>query len=408
MWNAIRQQLNKLYQQLSKLVQRVYEHPLIHPWAHPIYTILFYTITNYSRHRVFRLGAALGYYTIFSLPAIIIVVIGLVGFFFGEAAVRGEVYTTLIEFMGEATARQVQNAVISIGATDTNWWATVLGISFLIFVATGVFYALQEALNQIFEVEALPRRTRLIELLINRVLSLSMVLSVGGLLIVSIILNALLLKVSDFISLNELWVHQHVPDFIIPYLEYLTDYFLVFLNLGLSVFLVAFFFSLLYKILPAVQLKWRYIWAGAFFAAILFWLGQLVMGIYLSRTSVISAYGAAGSVIVILIWVSYSSQLIFLGAEFIIACCHYNDVPIIPKKFAIALQNNSLKNNRKRYLEALQGHNTQAPEQTPWVHHEYKIHLQESKQKHKQAVRFDHEQPPQSHSRLQQGYFWNN
>lgn len=336
---------------VTNIVKEFYNHPLIHPFIDPVYTILKNTINSYNEHRVFRLGAALAYYTIFSLPALIIVIVGLVGFFLGEAAVQGEVYLNLVEFVGSEAAKQVENAVINIGTPSANWWATVIGVSVLIFVATGVFYALQDTLNHIFEVKPVPRKVKVLEVAINRILSLGMVLSIGGLLLISIILNALLLKVSDFISANQTFVFSKLPNFLIPYMEYLTDYFLVFLNLGLSIFLITLFFSMLYKILPAVNLKWKFIWLGAFFAAVLFWIGEMVMGIYLSQTSVISAYGAAGSLIAILMWVSYSSQLIFLGAEFIIASCNYYNAEIKPKKFAIALQNTKRKKKKKNKVD---------------------------------------------------------
>lgn len=343
------EKINKfIKKKIHPIVDFIYNHPLIHPFLHPTYTVLAKTIAGYSKHKVLRLGAALAYYTIFSLPAMIIVVIGLVGFFLGEAAARGEVSSAIVKSVGSDAALQIENAVLSIGETDTNWWATVLGVGFLIFVATGVFYALQDTLNHIFEVKEVPRKVKILEVIINRVLSLGMVLSIGGLLVISIILNALLLKISDFISANETWVHSILPDFLIPYMEYVTDYFLVFLNLGLSVFLISLFFAMLYKILPAVRLQWKYIWGGALFAAILFWFGEMAMGIYLSNTSVVSAYGAAGSLIVVLIWVYYSAQLVFLGAEFIIAWCDFSGVEIPPKKFAVALQKAKRKKRKQQ------------------------------------------------------------
>ncbi|MDC0230324.1 YihY/virulence factor BrkB family protein [Aureispira] len=330
------------------IVKNIYNHRLIHPIIHPPLRVLKITIKNYNRHNVFRLGAALAYYTIFSLPALLIVIIGLVGFFLGEAAVRGEVYSNLVDSVGTAAAQQIQNAVISIGTPNTNWWATVFGVSILFFVATGVFNALQSSLNHIFEVKSVPKRVKIIEIIINRVLSLGMVLSIGFLLFLSILFNALLLKISNFKEANEDYVHNIIPDFLIPYVNYLTDYFLVFLNLGLSVLLIAFFFAMLFRILPAVRLKWSYIWAGSFFSAILFWIGQVAMGVYLSNTTLISAYGAAGSIIIILLWVSYSAQLIFLGAEFIVALYDYRGVKIYPKKFARLLQNVKKKKISKR------------------------------------------------------------
>lgn len=314
---------------------------------------------------MFRLGAALAYYTIFSLPALIIVVVGLVGLFLGEAAVHGEVYDAIVGSVGPDAAAQVERAVINIGTPDTSWWATMLGVVVLIFVATGVFYALQDTLNFIFEVEPVPAKMRILELIMNRILSFAMVLSIGGLLLTSIVLNALLLKVSDFVIENQYILHNRLPVDWRPYLEYGTDYFFVILNLLLSVFLITLFFAFLYKILPAVRLRWKYVWAGAFFSAVLFSIGQIAMGFYLSRTNMISAYGAAGSIIAILIWVSYSAQLIFLGAEFIISLYKYHNKAIRPKRFAYALQRAKKRPTKKltrQPLEELSNHFlTEAP-----------------------------------------------
>lgn len=338
----------------------MYHHPLIEPWFHPIYTILHDTISSYNEHRVFRLGAALAYYTIFSLPAMIIVIVGLVGFFFGEAAVEGQIYQELSSRIGHDAANQIEQAVINIGTPDTSWWAAAIGIGVLVFVATGVFYALQDTLNYIFGVEPVPAKMKILELIVNRLLSLAMVLSIGGLLLVSIVLNALLLKISDFVAANQYQVYTKLPPQLTPYFEHLTDYFFVGLNFLLSVVLITLFFTFLYKILPAVRLRWKYVLAGAFFSAILFSIGQILLGIYISQTNMISAYGAAGSIIAILIWVSYSAQLIFLGAEFIIAVHKYRDEPVRPKPFAYALQRAKLRTNKplatRQNLDDLSNH----------------------------------------------------
>lgn len=360
-----RKTLRNIRKQLLRWIKAVYHHPWVYPFAHPVYTVLRDTINSYNEHRVFRLGAALAYYTIFSLPALIIVIVGLVSVFLGEAAVQGEVYDAIVGSVGPDAAAQVERAVINIGTPDTSWWAAMIGIVVLIFVATGVFYALQDTLNYIFGVEPVPAKMRILELIFNRLLSFAMVLSIGGLLLISIILNALVLKVSDFVIDNQYQLYDHLPTEWRPYLEYLTDYFFVGLNFLLSVFLITLFFAFLYKILPAVRLRWKYVWAGAFFAAVLFSIGQVIMGIYLSHTNMISAYGAAGSVIAILIWVSYSAQLIFLGAEFIIAVYKYRERAIRPKRFAYALQRATLRPTKKltrQQLEDLSNHFlTQAP-----------------------------------------------
>ncbi|MCH2043674.1 MAG: YihY/virulence factor BrkB family protein [Saprospiraceae bacterium] len=340
-WNYIKQKLIRIYQR--RLL--------------PSYTVLKNTIQYYQRDKVHRMGAALSYYTIFSLPAIIIIIIGLVGFFLGDAAVRGEIYGFLEKDIfsdNKNVAAQIENAVRNIGTTSTNWWATVLGIGFLIFVATNIFYAIQEALNSIFQVEEVPSKVKILQIVINRFLSFGMILSIGLLLIISILANALLLTVTDFILNQKEALASGLPDgldFIVPYLDYFTSYFFVFLNLGVSIFLIACFFAALYKILPAVKLAWRHIIYGALFSAVLFWIGELVIGIYLSKAGVISAYGAAGSLIVLLIWVYYSSQLVFLGAEFIKAYCNYKEIPIEPKVFAKRLQNFKTKKHRKTVVE---------------------------------------------------------
>ena len=305
------------------------------------------TIRFYSQDKVHRMGASLAYYTIFSLPAILIIIIALVGLFLGEAKVQGNIYSTLVDVFGEDSALQIQAAMKNIGSPSTNWWMTVLGIGFLIFIATNIFYAMQETLNSIFGVQEVPQKVKLLQTIINRVLSLGMIVSIGALLIVSILLNGVLLALTHYIQTNENFLLETFPGWS-NLIIFLSDNFVVLLNLGLSIFLIAIFFVLLYQILPAVVLRWRHIWAGSIFAAILFWLGQLFIGYYLSNASVISAYGAAGSLIIILIWVYYSAQLIFIGAEFIRALCVYRGVIVQPKAFAKQLRTSKKRTKKVR------------------------------------------------------------
>jgi len=293
------------------------------------------------------MGASLAYYTIFSLPAILIIIIALVGLFLGEARVQDSIYSTLFDLFGEESTLQIQAAMRNIGSPSANWGTTVLSIGFLIFIATNIFYAMQETLNSIFGVQEVPQKVKLLQTIINRVLSLGMIISIGALLIVSILLNGVLLALTNYIYLNQAFLLETYPGWS-NIITFLSDNFLVLLNLGLSIFLIAIFFVLLYQILPAVVLRWRHIWAGSIFAAILFWLGQLFIGYYLSHASVINAYGAAGSLIVILIWVYYSAQLIFIGAEFIRALCVYRGVIVKPKAFAKQLQTTKKRTQKTR------------------------------------------------------------
>ncbi len=304
----------------------------------PLHIIFKNTVSFYAQDRLRHIGAAMAYYTIFSLPAILIIIIALVGFFFGEAAVEGRIYSTLVDYIGQDSAMQIQNAVQNIGSNSTNWLMTVIGIGFLLFIATNIFYTMQETLNLIFGVQEVPQKVKFVQAIINRVLSFGMILSIGGLLVLSILVNGLLFALTQYIYANQQWLLEHLPESWAPAINFLSDNFLVLLNLAVSIFLIAVFFVLLYQILPAVVLRWRHIWSGAIFVAILFWLGQLLIAYYLSKAGVISAYGAAGSLIAILIWVYYSAQLIFIGAEFIRALCLFRGVAIQPKAFAKQLR----------------------------------------------------------------------
>lgn len=305
----------------------------------PVWEVFKASIRYFQEDKVHRAGAALAYYTIFSLPAILVIVIGLVGFFLGEAAVRGEIYSYLEKNLfhdNKAVAQQIENAVRSIGTTRQNWWATVLGLGFLIFIATNIFYAMQETLNRIFQVEQVPQKVAILKVLINRVLSFAVVMAIGGLVVLSILLNTVVFEITNWVATDgEQFIHGLPDQFdpVIPYLQYFSDYFVSFLNLSVSIIVLNIFFILLYKILPAVQLRWNYVFWASFWVSLFFFVGQIIMSYYLSHVSAISAYGAAGSLIILLIWVYYSAQLFFWGAEFTRAMYAYKCETIKHKAF---------------------------------------------------------------------------
>jgi membrane protein len=321
---------------------------IIRKFLRPSFIVIQNTVRGYNRDKIWHMGASIAYYTIFSLPAILIIVIAIVGFLLGEAAVEGRVYSTLVESVGEKPALQIQDAVKNIGSPTTNWWMTILGFGFLVFIATNIFNAMQSTFNRIFSVVQTDQKISFLQMIINRFLSFGMVLSIGALLIFSILLNGFLFALTNYIQANKSWMLVHFPKNMAPYITYLSDNFLVFLNQGVSLALVTVFFTLLYKILPAVKLRWRFILAGAFFASVLFWIGQLLIGYYLQKAGVINAYGAAGSLIAILIWVYYSAQLVFIGAEFIRSLCQYRGVVIRPKSFARASKRSVQRVNKIR------------------------------------------------------------
>lgn len=298
------------------------------------FKLLRKTLIAYRDDRVLRMGAALSYYTIFSLPPIIIIVIASVGFLFGEEAIRVQIYDQLEGLFGAEGTSQIQEIVQNIDDQEKNWWATLIGFAMLFFGATGVFYALQEALNTIFGVQSsIKEKGGIWYLLTNRVLSFTMVIALGFILLVSLLLNTILIAVSNFLATN-----QTIQDFIPEWASGIQDHAYVLINTGLSFFVFTLFFAVLYKVLPDAKLKWKHILLGSFLTATLFWFGEILLGYYLGNSNLLSAYGAAGSIVIILIWVFYSSQLVFLGAEFIKVYMEHKAFEVEPKDYAVKVR----------------------------------------------------------------------
>ncbi len=293
------------------------------------FLLLKETIIQYNKDKVVQMGAALSYYTIFSLPAILIISIALVGFFFGEEAVKGGIYRQISELIGEGAALQIQEVIIGISDSDQNWWATILGIGVLIFGATGVFYALQSALNKIFGVTSLIK-IGILRVITNRILSFGMVIAVSFIILTSLFLNTIFIALTKYVSSSNL-LQEYAPE----WAEIFQNSGLHLWKSSLSFIALTVFFAMIYKVLPDVRLKWKHILLGALLTSILFALGEMLLRFYINNTNFWTAYGAAGSVVVLLIWVFYSSQMIFIGAEFIKVFCQYRGVEIKPKEYAV-------------------------------------------------------------------------
>ncbi len=294
------------------------------------------TVLAYNQDRVVPLGAALAYYTIFSLPAILIIVISLVGALFGRAAVEGEIYDQIRQVFSDEIALQIQNAVKGIGSTQSNRWTAFVGGVVLLFGASGVFFALQTALNTIFGVYR-ERRMHFLQIVINRMISFGMVLVLGFLLLTSFVLNGMVVAITRLVNENQEKVDAALSDesnWLTQIVHFLNSGLVFFLNSGAAFVVITCFFALVYKFLPDAKIRWRFVFRGALLTSVLFWAGKSLMEYYLSNTTMTTAYGAAGSVVAILLWVFFSAQLIFFGAEYIkIVSSHYG-VEITPKAYA--------------------------------------------------------------------------
>lgn len=271
-----------------------------------------------------QLGAALSYYTIFSLAPMLLVVIGVAGLVYGREAVQGQLVGQLRGLVGEQGGEAIQTMVANAGRHGSGVLATVVGLVTTLFGATGVFVQLQDSLNHIWDVKAKPGQG-VWSFIKNRLISFGMILGVGFLLLVSLV-------VSTAVTAIGTWATGLLPG---------AEVLVQILTFVLSFGLVTVLFAMIYKVLPDVKIAWRDVWIGAAVTALLFTLGKLLIGLYLGRSSVGSAYGAAGSVVILLLWVYYSSQILFLGAEFTqVYASHYGSriepdehaVPVVVEK----------------------------------------------------------------------------
>jgi membrane protein len=246
------------------------------------------------------MGAALAFYTIFSIAPLLLIVISVAGFFFGEDAARGEIYGQLHELLGSRGALAVQGLLESASRSTDSTLATVLGLLFLYIGATSVFAELQDALGRIWRAPQRPKSSGLWNLLRARLLSFGLILCIGFLLIVSLAFSAALAALSRWWDpASTGWLtFARVSQF------------------GLGVVMMTAVFAMIYKIMPRVPIDWRDVWVGAAVTSLLFIFGKYLIGAYIGHAAVTSSFGAAASLIVVLLWVYYSAQIFLFGAEF--------------------------------------------------------------------------------------------
>ena len=312
------------------------------------YLLLRDTVKEFSADKAFRHGAAISYYTIFSLPAILIIVIRVAGYFFGEGTVRTELLIQIEELIGPDSAREVGVMIDSIRPDQDSWWATLLGIGTLLFGATGVFYTLQDSINTIWKLNSHFKDEGFFKLIFDRLISFAMVLSLGFILLVSMVLETIIVAVNALVrSMDESLdgvVAEWAP-WAAPYTERIDMVFFAALgaNVVLSVTVITLMFSMIFKVLPAARLPWRDVLLGSFFTAVLFIIGELLMGWYIGNSNIGSTYGAAGSIVVILLWVFYSANILLLGAEFIRVYLRMKGREITPSRLSVSIADRPIR-----------------------------------------------------------------
>jgi membrane protein len=267
------------------------------------FVLVRHAFADWRQDNAGRLGAALSYYTLFSLAPLLIVAIAVAGFFFGREAAQGQIVAQIQGLVGDAGARAVQDMIESSRRPAAGLAATIVGIVTLLLGATGAFVELKSALNIVWDVKV--QDGGVLSLLRGRLWAFAMVLAVGFLLLVSLLISAAIAAADGFFR----WAG--IPTALAQLV-----------NAAGSFLVVMVLFALLFKYLPDTDVEWRDVWTGALLTSALFTVGKLLIGLYLGRSSVASVYGAAGSVVVLVLWVYYAAQIFFFGAEVTQAYAH--------------------------------------------------------------------------------------
>ncbi|WP_299701068.1 YihY/virulence factor BrkB family protein [uncultured Pontibacter sp.] len=267
-------------------------------------------------------AAIIGFYTIFSLPAVLIIVIRIAGIFFGQDAVRGEVVEQVGGIVGRNSAAQIQSIIENASQSEASTIGTVIGVVVMMFSATTVFVALQDSINAIWGVKAKAEKG-LMKLVVGRLLSLALVVSFGFLLLVSLSIDVLLGLVYAYLR---------------EQLSGIAIYLVTIGNILVSIVIASVIFAAIYRVLPDAKIRWANVWMGAVVTAILFTLGKFILNIYFQHDPLADTYGAAGSLVLILVWVYYTSIIFLLGAEFTQVYSEEHDRGIRPSDTAVKVE----------------------------------------------------------------------
>ena len=279
-------------------------------------------ISEFIEVNVLKMSASLAFYTLFALAPMFIVIITIIQFFFGAEAIEGDLYPQLAGLIGSQAAAQVEEMIRNATISERSTSSTVGSVVMLIFLATGVFVEIQESINYIWRLKAKPK-TGFIKLIINRLLSFSMVISLGFILLVSLIITAAL-----DVLLERLQIMFPV----------ITVYLAYSLNLMLTFLVSTFVFSCIFKILPDAKIRWKNIIVGAIITAILFMAGKSFITFYLSNSDISSTYGAAGSIVIIMLWVYYSAIILYISAILTKIYAQVSGSTIYPSEYAVFIQ----------------------------------------------------------------------
>ena len=314
-----------------------------------VWSALKKSFTGFSDDKVTKLSASLAYYTIFSLGPLLIVIIFLCSMFFGREAVQGSIYSQMQSFIGSDAAGQIQEIIKNASISDKGGMAATIGIITLLIGATSVFGEIQDSINSIWGVKAKPK-AGIMRLIMSRLLSFGIIASLGFLLLVSLAVTAVVEGIGDKLK-------NMFPD--------VTVIVIYAINLVLTLGITTVLFGVIFKVLPDIRIKWKDIWPGAIATSLLFMIGKFAISLYISKSEVGSTYGAAGSLIILLLWIYYSSIILYFGAEFTKQYAWKKGANIIPTEYAQWAQEPTIAGAKPKEKPA--GHDP-AEKERKWKH----------------------------------------
>jgi membrane protein len=290
---------------------------------------------GFVNDNAFKLSASLSYYTIFALGPLLIIIISLAGIFFGKEAVQGRIYGQLTDLVGHQSALQIQDIIINIQSSHSTTTGAIIGAAILFIGATGVFTEMQDSINYIWSVKAKPKKGWL-KFLINRLLSFSLIVGMGFILLVSLIVSAILTLLSDRLM-------RLLPNYTVALFEVV--------NTAIILIVISALFTVIFKILPDAIISWKDALMGALLTAVLFLTGKFLIGYYIGRSNLGVTYGTAASIIILLTWVYYSAMILYFGAEFTKMYALQTGSGIKPKQTAVFIIKKESKEVPTSYLD---------------------------------------------------------
>ncbi|TQD40158.1 YihY/virulence factor BrkB family protein [Haloflavibacter putidus] len=279
--------------------------------------VLKKTYQNWMKNDPFQHSAVVAYYTLFSLPSLLLIVTWIAGYFFERSNVEEKLINEIADIIGPETATSIQSMVEKAAIEDGSFFTLIISIGVLVFGATGAFFQLKQAMNNIWSVR--PKNENIKGIILDRVISLGMIFVIGFLMLVSLVVTTLISYLSDYISV-------YAPE--------LTSYGVAVINFLLSYIFIGFLFASIIRLLPDIKIKWKTTFIGASLTTILFLIGKYVLSFYFGQSNPASVYGGASSVVLILLWVYYSCMILFFGAEFTVQYALYKNEDIQPSKLA--------------------------------------------------------------------------